>query len=169
MILETERLLIRKWTEADREPFHAICADSNVMRFIGDGSVWSRQRSDAFIDRNSQLLEEHGFCQWAIELQDTGHLAGFCGFVPRDCGVEMGWRLAAQFHGQGVGTEAARATLEYGVTDLQLAEIFLTVQVANRASLRVAEKLGFTMGPTFIRSGRSVIRFDWRGSSFDNH
>lgn len=168
MKLATERLLIRNWTDLDREPLHAICSDTAVMQFVGDGSVWSRDRVEVFIDQNRRFLNASGYCQWAVELRDTRQLAGFCGFVPRSTGAEMGWRLAAEFHGRGLGTEMARAVLDYGVRRLQLTDFYLIVQAANRASFRLAEKIGCTMGPAFLRNGRAVIRFDWLASSLSN-
>ena len=120
------------------------------------------------MDQNVRNLGEYGFSQWAIETRDTRQLAGFCGFVPRDDSVEMGWRLAPEFHGRGLGTEVARAVLEYGTKQLNLVAIYLIVQAANRPSLRVAAKIGFTMGPAFLRNGRAMIRFDWRASLSSN-
>lgn len=156
----TERLLVRNWTDADREPFHAICSDAKVMRHVGDKSLWSREQSDAFVTRNQAAFAEHGVCQWAVVLRETNELAGFCGFVNRPSGVEMGWRLASRFHGRGLGTEAARAVLDYGQSQCGVTRVYLIIQAPNRASVRVAEKLGFRAGPVFLRENRVVIRFE---------
>lgn len=158
MILTTDRLLVRGWHAADHEPFHAICSDADVMRFVGDGEPWSRERSDEFIARNQETFARVGLCQWAVEIRETGELAGYCGFAPNGEWTEMGWRLARRCHGRGLGTEVAAAVLKYGIDQLQLARVFLTVQAGNRASLRVAEKIGFVPGPVFLRRGLATIR-----------
>ena len=158
VILTTDRLLVREWWDADQEPFHAICADQEVMHFVGDGDPWPREQSDAFISRNRGTFARLGLCQWAVENRATGELAGYCGFVPNAESTEMGWRLARNCHGRGLGTEVAAAVLDYGITQLQLRTVFLTIQTGNRASLRVAEKIGFVQGPVFLRRGRATIR-----------
>jgi RimJ/RimL family protein N-acetyltransferase len=163
VILTTDRLLIRTWRDADRETFHDICADVEVMRFVGDGESWSRDRSDAFIARNQATFERQGLCQWAVEIRETGELAGYCGFVPNGKWTEMGWRLARRCHGRGLGTEVAAAVLDDGINRLKLSRIFLTVQAGNRASLRLAEKTGFELGAVFLRCGRATIRYELPG------
>lgn len=162
VILKTERLLVRNWTAADRDELHAICSDADVMRFVGDGSPWSRDRSEEFIARNQADFLRLGFCQWAVELKATAELAGFCGLVAWGNTVEMGWRLARKCHGVGLGTEVATATLNHGLAQCGLTNLFLTVQSGNRASRRVAEKIGFTAGAVFLRNGRAVQRFDFQ-------
>jgi RimJ/RimL family protein N-acetyltransferase len=158
VILTTNRLRVRTWRDSDREPFHETCSDVDVMRFVGGGKPWSRDRSDEFIARNHTRFAQLGLCQWAVEIRKTGQLAGYCGFVPKGEWTEMGWRLARRCHGRGLGTEAAASVLNYGIYQLQLSRVFLTVQAGNRASLRVAEKIGFVAGPVFIRHGRATIR-----------
>ncbi len=158
MILTTNRLLVRTWRDFDREPFHDICSDAEVMRFVGDGKPLSRDRSDEFITRNQAHFAQLGLCQWAVEIRETGELAGYCGFVPNGEWTEMGWRLARCFHGRGLGTEVAAAVLNYGINQLQLSRVFLTVQAGNRASLRIAEKIGFVAGAVFLRRDRATIR-----------
>jgi RimJ/RimL family protein N-acetyltransferase len=163
MILTTDRLLVREWRDADREPFHELCSDAEVMRLVGDGEPWSRERSDAFVAGNQETFARLGLCQWAVELRETGELAGFCGFVPNGEWTEMGWRLARRCHGRGLGTEVAAAVLDDGINRLKLSRIFLTVQAGNRASLRLAEKTGFELGAVFLRWGRATIRCELPG------
>ena len=101
--LTTDRLLLRQWRAADREPFATLNADPVVMRHFP--TRLSREESDAFADRNEAGIAERGWGLWAVEILATGAFAGFIGLqplrpvLPFAPGVEIGWRLAAPFHG----------------------------------------------------------------------
>ena len=157
--LETERLMIRDWAATDLEPFHSLCADPSVMEFVGDGTPWPRERSEQFVARAREMSRALGYCQWPVIDKPRSALIGFCGFVPASDGVEIGWRLAKESWGQGLATEAARAVLRFGFETLGFQRIIATVQSANRASIRVVEKLGMQAESSFHRSGREVILF----------
>src|SRR5687768_10476906 len=104
VLLETNRLFLRPWTDADLEPFHSICSDSRVMQFVGNGQAWSREQTQNFIDRAISHWQQHGFCQWPLVLKDDGTLIGFCGFIPDERGAEIGWRLGFPYWGRGLAT-----------------------------------------------------------------
>ena len=140
MSIQTERLLLRNWQDSDREPWAAMNADPRVREFFP--SVLTREESDAAFDRLSSGLAERGWGLWAIEAD--GAFLGFTGLaVPgfRD-GVEIGWRLAASAWGHGYATEAARAALDYGFTELGLPEILSFTAVQNLRSRAVMERIG---------------------------
>jgi [ribosomal protein S5]-alanine N-acetyltransferase len=159
IVLETRRLLLRAWSEADLEPFFAICSDPAVMQFVGTGRPWSREQTQSFLHRAADSCRRHGFCQWAVIQKQDGVLIGFCGFVPSDepAEAEIGWRLAQAAWGRGLATEIARAVLDYGWASLGLQRVTATVQAGNRGSLRVIEKLGMQYERTFERNGREVL------------
>lgn len=146
--LETERLLLRQWRHADRQPFAAMSADDRVMEFFpGKLSV---DASDAFVDRIQQHFEDHGFGLWAVEVKQGAPFIGLVGLAfPRfeahftPC-VEIGWRLDANHWGRGYATEGALAALEFAFQQLELEEIVAMTTVQNVRSRRVMEKLGMT-------------------------
>jgi RimJ/RimL family protein N-acetyltransferase len=149
--LTTERLHLRGWLERDREPFAAINADPEVMKYM-PGPL-DRAGSDAMIDRFTGYFTELGFGLWAVEERASGALLGFVGLaLPRfdasftPC-VEAAWRIAARHQGQGYATEAARATLTFGFETIGLDEIVAFTSAANRPSLRVMTKLAMTHDP----------------------
>jgi RimJ/RimL family protein N-acetyltransferase len=156
-VLETDRLMLRQWAAADLEPFCALCSDPRVMQFVGNGQPWSRQQAAAFIDRALAQSREHGYCQWALVHKEAGAVIGFCGFVPAERGAEIGWRLASDYWGHGLATEAARAVIRYGFEKLRFERLLATVQTGNRASLRVMEKLGMQFDGSIVRDGRDVL------------
>ncbi|WP_433345543.1 GNAT family N-acetyltransferase [Microtetraspora malaysiensis] len=148
-MIETERLVLRRWRESDREPFAALNADPEVMEYFP--STLTRERSDALADRLEAEFEECGFGLWAVEL--SGEFIGFTGLsVPRftahftPC-VEVGWRLARSAWGHGYASEAARAALDHGFGTVGLQEIVSFTAVVNTRSRRVMERIGMRHDP----------------------
>lgn len=149
--IRTERLLLRRWRDADREPWAAICADPEVMRHFP--ALQTREQTDATIDRIDAHFDEHGFGLWAVERLEEGDFIGFVGlhhltydahFTPA---VEIGWRLARTSWGRGYATEAARAAVDHAFTTLDLDAIVSVTVPANEPSRNVMRKLGMTHDP----------------------
>jgi RimJ/RimL family protein N-acetyltransferase len=148
--LRTERLLLRHWAEADREPFAVLNSDPEVMRYFP--APLDRAASDAFVDRLEQSMTERGWGLWALERLDTGELIGFTGLhpavdLPPSPAVEVGWRLASAHWGQGFAPEAARAALAVAFAGLGLDEVVSFTTTGNAPSRRVMRKLGLTHRP----------------------
>lgn len=143
---ETERLRLRQWRGADREPFAALNADPGVMEFFP--SPLTRAESDAMAARCQALIAEHGWGFWAVEVRATTEFIGFVGLhtptplLPFSPCVEIGWRLAAKHWGKGFATEAARGALRIGFERLELPEIVSFTAVGNVRSRAVMERLG---------------------------
>jgi ribosomal-protein-alanine N-acetyltransferase len=151
MILDTDRLSLRRWRDADRAPFARMCADPLVMEFLP--ALQSREQSDENVDRIEKHFERHHFGLCAAELRADGSFIGFIGiWVPEfeaaftPC-VEIGWRLAAEYWGRGLATEGARAIAAYAFEILELPELVSFTVPANVRSRRVMEKLGMTRDP----------------------
>lgn len=149
--LETERLLLRRWTPADLEPFAELNADPEVMRHFR--GPMPRAESDAFAERISQNLEKDDYGLWALEVRETGVFIGFAGLAlqtfeaPFNPSVEVGWRLARAAWGHGYATEAGRAAVDHGFEVLGLDEIVSITTAGNRRSQAVMRRLGMTRDP----------------------
>jgi RimJ/RimL family protein N-acetyltransferase len=149
MILETERLLLRRWEERDREPFAALNADPEVMRFLGPGVPLTREESAGLVDRIEAGFDEHGFGLWCVGLRDdpTGCI-GFTGlavptWLPEILpAVEIGWRLARAQWGRGLATEGAIAATTYAFEEVGLDRLVSMRHPENDRSRRVMEKVG---------------------------
>jgi RimJ/RimL family protein N-acetyltransferase len=118
-VIETDRLVIRPWQEADRAPFAAMGQDAAVMAHLGP--LMDRAASDAVVDRLMAMQQLIGHCFWALELRASGDFIGLCGLKPMPMGIpgltgtpEIGWRLARDWWGLGLASEAARACLAWG-------------------------------------------------------
>jgi RimJ/RimL family protein N-acetyltransferase len=142
----TERLLLRQWRASDREPFAELNADPRVMEFFP--TLLDRAASDAGFDRLRAKIEERGWGLWAVELRATNSFIGFVGLqvptapLPFGPCVEVAWRLAHAYWGNGYATEAAKGTLRVGFERLALEEIVSFTAVINRKSRAVMERLG---------------------------
>ena len=187
--LRTERLLLRLWRDPDRAPFAALNADPEVMAHMP--APLGRDESDALVDRIAQSFQNHGLGLWALEVPGVAPFIGFTGLsipsfdAPFTPCVEVGWRLARAFWGQGYAIEAARAALEDGFGRLAREEIVSFTVPANLRSRSVMSRLGMrtTPGDDFDhprippghRLSRHVLyrlsRADWlaRGGAPANH
>ncbi len=149
-MIRTDRLLLRRWTDADRPAFAAMNADPLVMEHMQ--GLMSREASDDFIDRIERHWEERGWGLWAVEVPGVAPFVGHVGLWPADYVaegmVEVGWRLAHEHWGHGYATEAAREALRFGFTDVGLDEIVSFTVPQNERSWRVMERIGLVRDPS---------------------
>lgn len=147
----TRRLVLRAWRDSDREPFAALSADPAVMEMLLPFP--DRAASDAWIARMRAHYDRYGFCQWAVELPGAADLIGAIGlnrvrhqmaFTPA---VEIGWRLARRYWGQGYAREAAQAAIADGFERIGLDEIVAYTVPVNRRSWGLMERLGMRRDP----------------------
>lgn len=149
--LRTARLVLRRWTAADRAPFAAMNADPKVMEHFP--APLTPEQSDAMVDRIEAGFDERGFGRWALEHE--GRFVGFAGLgdlafdPPFEHRFEVGWRLAADAWGRGLATEAARAALADGFTRVGLPEVVSFTAATNVRSERVMQRLGMRPDGTF--------------------
>jgi RimJ/RimL family protein N-acetyltransferase len=149
-MLETERLILRRWLPRDLAPFAALNGDPEVRRHFP--TTLERAESDALVARFEDSWEEDGFGLAAAERKEDGAFVGMVGlsrvrFAPLEGAVEVGWRLGRAHWGRGYATEAARAWLGRGFGAMRLAEVIAFTVPANVASRRVMERLGMRHDP----------------------
>ena len=115
--LRTERLILRDWTDADREPFAVLNADPEVMAHFPAPARPGRERRDGRPHRHVDAPA--GFGLWAVEVVGGPACVGFVGLnpIPFDAAftpaLEVGWRLARSAWGQGYAPEAAVACVDF--------------------------------------------------------
>jgi len=143
-VVETPRLLLREFRLSDLDAYAAMCADEEVMRYIGTGVVVGRDVAwrHMALFLGSWSLAGHGM--WAIERRDDGVLIGRAGFLDPEGwpGCELGWLLARDAWGQGYALEASRAAREFGRGELGLNELISLIRPDNVRSIALAERLG---------------------------
>ncbi|APA70990.1 GNAT family N-acetyltransferase [Janthinobacterium sp. 1_2014MBL_MicDiv] len=146
MELVTPRLLLRQWRDSDLAPFAALNADPRVMEYFP--STLSREASDAMARRCGDLIAGRGWGLWAVALRETDRFIGMTGLhipdaqLPCSPCVEIGWRLAFDYWGQGYAQEAAQAALRAAYERLQLPEIVSFTALPNRRSSALMARLG---------------------------
>jgi RimJ/RimL family protein N-acetyltransferase len=146
--IRTARLLMRRWRDTDREPYAAMGADPEVMRYFP--ATLDRAASDSSINRMEELFDSRGFGLWALEEAATGKFLGFTGLnpmpdgVPGAGGMEVGWRLAQHAWHQGFATEAATAAVDVAFNGAGLDQLWSMTAVINRPSQAVMLRLGMT-------------------------
>ena len=148
-IIETERLVLRRWREADIEPNTAMLGDPASARFItSDG----KPVTDAFVGwRNAAIMAGHwalhGVGMFVVEEKQTNRFAGRVGpFQPSGWpGFEIGWGIASGFRGKGYAVEAARASIDWAFANFAIDQIIHCIDRENVASQSVAQRLGATI------------------------
>lgn len=146
--LETSRLILRNWTDEDIEPFFLMNQDPEVMEYFP--GLLTMDMVQSFISRMKEQLTDKGFTLWAVEEKKSKAFIGFIGlnipaweahFTP--C-VEIGWRLASAYWGNGYATEGAKAVLEFAFNHLKLKRVVAFTVPENIRSRKVMEKIGMT-------------------------
>lgn len=144
--VNTPRLRLVCWRPDHVAPFAALNADPEVMRHFP--STQTVEQTQASIDLWMGQFARQGWSNWAVELKATGEFIGFIGLsVPRrvlpfsPC-VEIGWRLARRFWGQGLASEGARACLRVGFEQLRLPEVVSFTALGNTRSRAVMVRIG---------------------------
>ncbi len=165
-MLETGRLILEPWSEADREPFAALAANSEVMRYIGDGSTWDSERTNRVFERQLQHWTDHGF-GWRSAIQKTtSRRIGFIGInhvgpeateVTED-EVEIGWWLHPRVWRQGLAKEGAFALRDEAFARVGLERLIGRYQPPNVASGRIMKTLGMTFERDAIGRHGDLVR-----------
>tara|TARA_R100000789_G_scaffold29060_1_gene32541 strand:+ start:138 stop:749 length:612 start_codon:yes stop_codon:yes gene_type:complete len=149
--LETPRLRLRAWHDADLDYLHELCSDPLVMRYFP--KLLSCDECAAVMARSRMHFARFGFGFWALELKSDGRFIGIAGLswsrlpLPFCPVVEIGWRLAHEHWGQGIAREAAEASLACGFDQLQLPEVVAYTAAINDPSLTLMQALGMRHEP----------------------
>lgn len=146
-MIETARLLLRPWRDGDKRPFHKLVNTPRMMEHFGGPTT--RRRHDQIIDRQIQQQKSFGHSIWAVEMRDTGELAGACGLrigghpdTPVPDELEIGWRIGERWWGQGVAREAAQASIAWGWANTDWRRVAAWTISGNIRSWGLMERLG---------------------------
>jgi RimJ/RimL family protein N-acetyltransferase len=169
VFLETERLLLRRFTESDDANLHDLDGDPEVMRFVNGGKPVSRDViREETLPRFLRAYERfEGFGVWAAIERSTGKFVGWFEFYPRKVmvleEVELGYRLRRSAWGKGYATEGSRALIRKGFTELGVQRVVAETMAVNAASRRVMEKAGLKYVRTFHQEWPERIEGDEHG------
>lgn len=146
--IETDRLLLRRFTIADLDELSVIFRDPKVVRYLGSGKPVNRAETEHALHTILRHWEQHGFGRWAVVFKETSELIGYGGLRSFHDTPELVYLLAQRYWGAGLATEIARASLKFGFRELGFERIVAMARRANRASQRVMEKVGMSFEKT---------------------
>jgi len=151
-IIETARLILRPWRDADVDEWVAMSADPRVMEFFASTQERADAETAAAVMR--ERMDRNGFGWWALDVKGGASFAGVIALqdvpfgAPFTPAFEVGWRLAHEHWGRGYATEGARAALEFAFAELQHEEVVAMTAAVNLRSQMVMRRLGMTHDET---------------------
>ncbi|WP_227545953.1 GNAT family N-acetyltransferase [Marinobacter fonticola] len=158
-ICETERLIVRPLSLADVPALTEILSDPEVMKHSVRG-VCDEAATRKFIEWCLACYESHAVGPWALIDKKSSDLIGFCGVGPELVAdveeISLGYRLAKRCWNKGLASEAARAVLNYAFGKKLFHSVVVIIEPDHVASLKVAEKAGFTNFDALEFHGRPV-------------
>lgn len=146
IFLETERLKLRQWCQADKPLMQEMQTDPGWMENFP--FVRTPEESDAQVEKLAREIDQKGFGFFALELKESGEFVGFTGLhipdweAPFSPCIEIGWGLRKAWWGRGLVTEAGRGCLDFARARLGLKEIFSFTTTNNSKSIAVMERIG---------------------------
>jgi len=149
IILETNRLLLRRQIIEDLDSLWALYCDPEITKYIPDAPrdyAQAREELEWFLNGHPKYPE---LGLWATIYKETGKFIGRCGLLPWTIEgrqeVEVAYTLAREYWGQGLATEAASGILKHAFEQLRLPRLICLIDPQNSASQRVAEKIGMRL------------------------
>ena len=154
--LETERLMLRRFTPEDVDNLARLDGDPAVMRYLTGGKPTPRETiaNEALPRTLEDYQRREDFGKWAAIEKSSGAFVGWFGLRPLAGSppgeVELGYRLRSSTWNKGYATEGASALIRKGFTELGVVRVVANTMVVNVASRRVMEKLGMTLARTYF-------------------
>ncbi|HWS28713.1 MAG TPA: GNAT family N-acetyltransferase [Clostridia bacterium] len=153
MILQTERLILRKMDENDLSALKRILQDPEVM--YAYEHAFSEEETLVWLDRQLERYQTYGFGLWAVVLKETGEMIGQCGVTmqaaPQGEMPEIGYLFEKAHWHKGYAAEAACASKEYAFRELGFDEVVSIIRDNNVPSQNVARRNGMTERGRFIK------------------
>ena len=163
--IKTERLILRRMTDADAPEILFLRSDETVMKYIDREKPKSLEEAIAFIQKVNVNIDKHESIMWAIALQDKpdtliGNI-GFWRIINQHYRSEIGYMLHPDFWGKGIMKEALLAAIDFGFKQMNLHSIEAHINPENTASGMLLEKTGF------VREAYFKEDFYFRGKFID--
>jgi RimJ/RimL family protein N-acetyltransferase len=153
MILETERLLLRRMEQSDYHNLAEILQDPDVM--YAYAHAFEDAEVQAWLNRQQERYRTDGYGLWAVILKKTGEMIGQCGLTQQDWSgtsvLEIGYLFKKEFWHQGYATEAAKACKAYAFDKLAADEVYSIIRDTNFASMNVAIRNGMLVRGWFVK------------------
>ncbi len=160
-IPETERLYMREFTLDDAQLLYDMHQDPAITKYTGDPIPWDsvelvrRILTDTIMPQYAKKIG-----RWGVFLKSSGEFIGWCGLKDIGSEIDLGYRYIQKYWGYGYATEAAKAVLEYGISQ-KLPNIIGRASVHNQASVKVLGKIGLQYDGTYKdeETGDTSVRY----------
>jgi ribosomal-protein-alanine N-acetyltransferase len=164
-VVETSRLVLRPFTEADTEAYARVRADPSVIHWLTGGVGMTETPlavAQRVVSRYIAHWQERGFGPWAMIDKDTGELFGHMGLrlMPEFEEIDILYAMRTEYWGRGLATEGAKASRDYAFARMGLPKVIAIVEPSNRASIGVIRKIGFTYRRQVTYNGFEVAYHD---------
>ncbi|WP_175621700.1 GNAT family N-acetyltransferase [Chryseobacterium schmidteae] len=173
MYLETKRLVLRKFEEADYERLFLLDSNSEVMKYIGMPTLSKVEESKEVVKMIMQQYEDNGVGRLAVIEKESELLIGWSGLKLNTSEVngyqnfhELGYRFLPETWGKGYATESGKASLEYGFNDLKAEVIYAYAHCENQASNHILTKLGFEKTGEFTEPDGICFWYELKKENF---
>jgi ribosomal-protein-alanine N-acetyltransferase len=154
IILETKRLVLRHQVLEDLDDLWALYCNPNITKYIPRSRAEAQEELEWHMHGHPKHPE---LGLWATIHKETGKFIGRCGLLPwmieGQYDVEVAYTIMGEYWGQGLGSEAAQAILNYGFEKLNLSRLICLIDAENIASRKIAEKIGMS----FEREARDEL------------
>ncbi|MFK5957437.1 MAG: GNAT family N-acetyltransferase [Lutibacter sp.] len=166
IILETERLYLREFLSSDGFHFYHLNNDKDVIKHTGNKAFKSLDEATNFIKKYSDY-KQNGYGRWAVCLKDTNEFLGWCGlrFEESKNEVDLGFRFYKKHWGKGYATEAAKASIKYAFSILNIEEIVGRAYVENIASINVLKKCNLIFQNEFKYDHKLAVLYNLKNDS----
>ncbi|MGE6204429.1 GNAT family N-acetyltransferase [Guptibacillus hwajinpoensis] len=160
-VLSTNRLILRKMKEMDVDHLLEIFSDKEAMKYYP--ACKSREDTLKWVEWTLHHYKVYGFGMWIVEEKDSGRFLGQCGLVLQKIDgcveVEIGYLFAKKYWGNGYASEAALACKKYGFEQIGLSKLISLIDPENKASIKVAKRIGMTYEKTVHKWGKRLELF----------
>ena len=144
IVLETSRLTLRRFTQADAQLLLQLNSNPEVLKYLHEPLLKTEEQALHVINTIIFPQYKNNLGRWAIHLKTNNQFIGWCGlkYLSESNEIDLGYRLMQQYWGNGYAFEAAKHTVDYGFNQLHLNTIVGRAHIENTASLKILQKVG---------------------------
>ncbi len=169
MVIETDRLILRRMTENDVDALHKVLGDADNMKYYPH--TFDEESVKAWINKNIDRYNTFGFGLWAVVLKETGEMIGDCGLtmqmIDGEIKPEIGYHIRADRQRNGYATEAAAAVRNWVFLNTPFNEVYSYMSEENGPSAKTAMAYGCKKVQTYENESGvktavyRITRLDW--------
>lgn len=167
VILETKRLRLAPVSEDERDILHQIFTDDFVGKYLFDNEVLSLEQTADFLKQSEKTFAENGYGLWLLTLKETCETVGFVGlwhFFDENQ-PQLLYALLPEFTQKGLASEASKAVIDYGFSNLGFEYLIASCDVPNSDSHKVTERIGMKKFKEETINGKPIVFFKIEKSS----